>query len=87
MSKRLSKAMDSLGSETIKDLEAMAADDLKKRIVEAEQAMREATDELEKNQKYQTLKEDLKALTSGKREVEKRQRAIILVSLSLIETK
>ncbi len=87
MSKRLTKAIESLGVETMKELEAMSKEDLSKRVIQAEQAMREAVDELEKNPKFQDLKESLRDLTAGKRGVDKRQQAIILVSLSLMELK
>ena len=40
--------------------------------------------ELENNDKYVNLKQSLKDLSAGKREVDKRQKAIILVALSLL---
>lgn len=84
MSKKLTKAVESLGTETIKEMEAMGPEDLKRRIVEANEAMRDAADGLENNSQYDRLKEDLKALSQGKREVDKRQKAVILVALSLL---
>lgn len=84
MSKKVTKAFETLGTDTIKEMEAMGPEDLKKRIVEANEAMRGAADELERNPNYDKLREDLKALTQGKRELDKRQKAIILVALSLL---
>lgn len=84
MSKRLSKAMESLGSETIKEMEAMSPDALKGAIVQADRAMSEVAAELESNPKFESLKEDLKSLTAGKREVDRRQKSIIQVALFLL---
>lgn len=84
MSKKLDKAFDTLGSDTVKEMEAMSQDDLKKRIVGANEAMRDAADQLEANPDYNRLREDLKALSQGKRDLDRRQKAIILVALSLI---
>ncbi len=87
MNKRVTKAMDLLGNDTLKELEALSKEGLDKRIVDAEKAMREAADELEKNPEYENLRESLKALTAGKRELDKRQKAVILVALHLMEMK
>lgn len=86
MSKKVTKAYETLGTDTVKEMEAMGPDDLKKRVVEANEAMRSASDELEANPNYDKLREDLKALTQGKRDLDKRQRAIILVALSLLNS-
>lgn len=84
MSKKLTKAYESLGNDTVKELEAMEPLDLRRKVVEASESMRKVAEELEDNGKYQSLKSDLKDLSAGKREVDKRQKAIILVALSLL---
>lgn len=84
MSKKLEKAYESLGLETVKELEAAAPDALKKRIVDANEAMRTALDELEGNEHYLAAKQSIKDLSAGRRELDKRQKAIILISLSLL---
>lgn len=81
---KLEKAHNTLGVDTVKEMEAMPAPDLKKRIVEAATAKAEVAMELEHNPEYVGLKEDLKALTAGKREVDKRQNAIIALALHLL---
>ncbi len=82
--KKLTKAYESLGIDTIKDMEGMGPEDLKRRVVEASEAMKTASEELEANPKYQAAKDDLKAMGEGKRSLDKRQKAVILVALSLL---
>ncbi len=81
---KIDKAIKALGEETLKEMEAMDTDALKKRIVEANESMRQVDDELEANEKYQETRENLKALTAGKRDVNKRQNAVIAVALHLL---
>ncbi len=81
---KIERMIKALGEDTLKDMEAMDADTLKKRIVEANEAMRQAYDELEANEKYQETKANLSALTEGKRGVNKRQNAVIGVALHLL---
>lgn len=85
--KKLEKLEKTLGADTIAEISAKSADDLKSLIVAAESAINQAVDELEANPHYQELKENLKALTAGLREVKKRQKAIIDYSLLSLETK
>lgn len=87
MGKKLTKAFETLGTDTIKEMEAMSPETLKKRIVEASEAMADAADKLEANSNYQRLRDDLKALSQGKRDLDKRQKAVILVALSLLNMK
>lgn len=81
MATKLENARKVLGEQDIKDLDAMSAEELKKRIVQANEAMREAHDELEANEAYQKAKADASALSAGKRDVNKRQNAFIAYSL------
>jgi hypothetical protein len=85
--KKLARIEKALGSDTLGELESMPSDALKDKIVSAEHAIMEAIRELEANPKYQELKESLKAISAGLKEVKKRQNAIIQYSLSLLEDK
>lgn len=84
MSKKLTKAMESLGTDTVREMEASSPEDLRKRIVDASEAMETADNELKSNPNYDRLREDLKALSQGKRDLDKRQKAIIIVALSIL---
>lgn len=81
----IDKVIKALGSDTVEEMNTMFEDDLKKTVVEANTAMKTVEEELKKNAEYQGLKEDLKALTAGKREVDKRQKARIAYSLHRLE--
>lgn len=82
---QLNKAMKNLDGETIKELEALSAEELKQRIVQANQSMDQAERELEENPEYQNLKESLKAVTAGLKELRKRQNSVITVALHSLE--
>lgn len=84
---KLEKLIQKLGIDTANEMVQLDKEGIKSRIVIAEQAMKQAQDELESNPKYQELKENLKALTLGKKEVNARQRAIIAYSLHLLAEK
>lgn len=84
--KKLKKIDKELG-ETIKELDALNLDALDQRIVGANQSIKQVTDELEANPKFQELKQNLKDISEGLKEVKKRQNAIIQYSLHRIEEK
>jgi len=79
---KLERAVNSLDNDTLAELGAMSQQGLKDRIVGASETMRQALEELENNANYQKVKEDKAALEAGKKEVNKRQKAIIEVALS-----
>lgn len=85
--KKLEKLQKALGKETVEELQALSIPDLKQRVVDANSAMKQVEEELEANPKYQELKENLKALREGKKEVNKRQRAIIKYSLHELDVR
>lgn len=85
--KKLARIEKTLGKESMADLEAMAVDVLKDTLVNAEHSINDAVRELEANPKFQELKESIKALSEGLRDVKKRQTAIIQYALSLLEDK
>lgn len=80
---KVEKAMNQLSSDDVTELEALAPEALSARIADASEAMRQVAQELEDNAAYQKAKEDLAALSAGKKEVNKRQKAIIEVCLHL----
>lgn len=84
---KLQRIQKLLGPETISNLDAMDSLDLRDRVVAADAAIKQASDELEANPIYQELKENLKALSSGLSEVKKRQNAVVQYSLHLLEEK
>ena len=79
---KLKVAIKNLDVDTVKELEAASSDDLKQRIVSASQAIEQAERELEENEQYQELKEQLKAVTAGLKELKKRQNSIITVAVN-----
>ncbi len=83
--KKLEKIEKILGKDMIGDLDAMPVDVLKDHLIFSEQSINETIRELEANPKYQELKESLKALSEGLREVKKRQGAIIQYILHRLE--
>jgi hypothetical protein len=85
ISKNIDKICKILGDETTIEMGALSDEDIKQRIIAANSAMKQVRDELEANPKYQDIKEDLKALTAGKKEVDKRQKAVIAYALHLLE--
>lgn len=81
------KIHDTLGLETVQEMEALSPEDLKKIVFEANMAMQAVQNELDLNQKYQLLKDQKKSMESGKKEVDKRQKAKIKLALYLLEEK
>lgn len=87
MANKLEKAYKALDADTVKELEGLSVDELKQRVVQASQAMEQVQKELENNAEYQELLESKKAMEQGKKEVNKRQKAIITVALFQLEEK
>lgn len=83
--KKLEKLEKILGVDTVNDLKSAPKEDLDVSIIKSSQSIKEATEELEANPEFQRLKESLKAISEGLREVKKRQNAIIQYSLHLLE--
>ena len=84
---KLAKKIGDDGQEVLQDLEAMDLADLNKRIAQANQAISETKAELDDNEDYEKAKNDVKLLSSGFREVKKRQNAIIAVAVKLRKEK
>lgn len=87
MNKKYERAVKNLGPESVKELEELSVDGLKQVVVAAEQIMKEASDELEANPKYQELKENIKAIQASKKEINVKQKSKIVVALELLATK
>lgn len=87
MKKTGDKVVDAIGPDTKQEMDSEQSEQLRSRIISAETAMKQVQEELESNPKYQELKEQLSALTQGKKEVNKRQKAIIAYALRLLEEK
>ena len=85
--KKLARIEKILDVDTREDLSSRSAEDLGKAIVAADAAIKQVSDELEANPKYQELRESIKALSEGLRDVKKRQNAIVQYSLHLLEEK
>lgn len=81
---QLEKIEKTLGRQTLDELGALSAEELKQRVVQANQAMQEVLDELEANEKYQQIRADKSFLEQGKRDVNKRQNAVIKYALHLM---
>lgn len=84
---KLDKIEKILGKFTMAEFEALSVEQLTNRIILAEQSMETISKELDENVMYQELKEQKKALESGKREVFKFQKAVIAYVLYLLESK
>jgi len=80
---KIAKAIGSDGEDVLRELEAADDEGLNKRVTQASQAISDTKEELNKNLEYTQAKEDVKLLSSGFREVKKRQNAIIKVCLQL----
>lgn len=78
---KLATKIGSDGEDVVRELEGMSVEDLNRRIAQANQAIAEAKSELDQNENYTKAKENVKLLSSGMREVRKRQNAIIAVAV------
>lgn len=81
------KVIDAIGLETKEEMDSLSIEDLKAKVVKASQAMKEEKEQLEANPKYQELKASMSACTQGKKDVDKRQKAIIAYALRLLDEK
>jgi hypothetical protein len=84
---KMAKKIGDDWEDMLKELEAMDVESLNKRIAQANQAISDTKTELEANPNYVQAKEDAKLLSSGFREVKKRQNAVIAVSVQLRKDK
>jgi hypothetical protein len=80
---KIAKAIGDDGQDVLKELEASDTETLNKRIAMANEAIVSTKTELDQNMEYSEAKATTKLLSSGLREVKKRQNAIIKVCLQL----
>ena len=80
---KIAKKIGPDAEDVLKELEAMDAEGLNKRVAQASQAIHDTVAELNENLEYLKAKEDVKLLSSGLKEVKARQNAIIKVALQL----
>lgn len=85
--KKFEKIKKALGKDMIQELDKLSVDELKSRIVMAEESVKTAIEGLETNTKYQALKTDISMFNKGLGEVKKRQNSIVRYSLHLLEEK
>lgn len=81
----IQKVRDKIGVETCEEMDGMSEETLKVTIVTAERAMSDCKRDLNLNPQYLETKENLKALTQGKREVDARQKAKIAYAIHRLE--
>ena len=84
---KIAKKIGDDGEDVVRELEAMSVEELNKRIAQANQAIAETKTGLDQNENYVKAKETSKLLSSGFREVKKRQNAIIQVAVQFRKDK
>lgn len=85
--KKLDKICNTLGLEVVNDLNSLDFRALQALVVVGTQAIKDAEEELEANEQYQALKENLKAVSAGLKDVKKFQNAKIQYILHVLESK
>jgi len=80
---KIAKAIGNDAEDVLKELEASDTETLNKKIAQANEAIVSTKTELDQNLEYSEAKETTKLLSSGLKEVKKRQGAIIKVCLQL----
>jgi len=83
--KKLHKIEKILGKDLVDSLISQSPEELKSSVAQSAGAIKEASEALEANPSYQQLKESLKALSQGLREVKQFQNAKIQYALHLLE--
>jgi len=85
--KEYEKVVKKLDLETVNDMQAMSVEELKAKCVQAQQSIAATKKELDENEEYQALKENVKAMSAGLRDVKSRQNAVSDLAVHLIEEK
>ncbi len=83
----IDKVLKKLPPAVIEVMDAMGATDLQQAVVQSEEAIHTATEELEANPKYQAVCEAKKDLSAGLRDLKSYQRAKIAYALHLLREK
>jgi hypothetical protein len=82
---KLEKILKILDEDTVNELNSADTEELKRRLIQSEQSIKQAREEMEANPLYQKLKEDMSVFRQGFNEVKKRQNCIIQYSLIRLE--
>lgn len=85
--KKLQKIEKILGKDRVSEMEGSSEAALRLHIMINAKAIKQAAEELEANEVYQPLKESVKAVSEGFKEVKKHSTAAIQYSLHLLEQK
>jgi hypothetical protein len=85
--KKLQKIQKTLGKDTMKEMDSMIDVELRLQIIQAQETIKTASEGLEANTKYQSIKADLAHFNKGLAAVKKRQNAITRYSQHLLEGK
>jgi len=85
--KKLDKIQKILNKDRLSEIDSLDEQHLRFELARAAGAIKAAKDELQANPKYQQLKEDIKHLSEGMKEISKFQGAIIEYVLHLLEEK
>lgn len=85
--KKLMKIVKILGEDRVEQIAVLEENALRLHITNNAGAIKQAVEELEANPKYQEIKENLKALSEGMKEVKKHSNAVIQYALHLLEEK
>lgn len=78
---KLESIVKKLSKDAISELDAMNETALNTAVIQSEQAINEARESLDENEKYQEAKENCKAMSAGYREVKAYQSAKIQYAL------
>ncbi len=87
LEKKLKKAFKNLDKETISEIESLDKQQLESLVVQSNQAIAQAEDELHANPNYSAAKDAIKDLSQGLKEVKKRQQSKIVYALHMLESK
>lgn len=85
--KKLEKILKIVGPEMINSIDASTIGAVKEKIVTLELQIKAAQEELEESSSYQRLKEDMKAISAGMKEVKAKYSAIVQYCLHVLEQK
>lgn len=77
MSEFPKKLLEKIPEDLIEEIPRMTEDEIKERVIKSETVIVDISKEMEDDGKLAAIKEDLKALTGGYRDVVKAQEAII----------
>lgn len=81
------KLVKILGQERVNEMSGKSPEQLKEMIVIASRQKEEAKQELAANENFKKLKEDMKAMSAGVKDLNKELNAVIKASVQLLDEK